>query len=155
MWMYAVMSKSTGCLYGEWEAESPDVAAARCLDYYGTRRDRPSREDMDIIPMSRTKPGPKPGPPGSQRTARLVVRVTPAELSAYQAAAGRAGVSMGEWVRARLAAGDWSANRSHDWSEVNGRRCARCHVRRTDEGASAFCTQQGAWTAAAEKEREG
>lgn len=50
-----------------------------------------------------TRPGPKPGPPGSQRTARLVVRVTPAELSAYQAAAGRAGVSMGEWVRAELA----------------------------------------------------
>ena len=50
-----------------------------------------------------TRPGPKPGPPGSQRTARLVVRVTPAELSAYQAAAGRAGVSMGEWVRGRLA----------------------------------------------------
>ena len=49
-----------------------------------------------------TRPGPKPGPPGSQRTARLVVRVTPAELSAYQAAAGRAGVSMGEWVRGRL-----------------------------------------------------
>lgn len=50
-----------------------------------------------------TRPGPKPGPPGSQRTARLVVRVTPAELSAYQAAAGRAGVSMGAWVRAALA----------------------------------------------------
>ena len=50
-----------------------------------------------------TRPGPKPGPPGSQRTARLVVRVTPAELSAYQAAAGRAGVSMGEWVRTELA----------------------------------------------------
>ena len=50
-----------------------------------------------------TRPGPKPGPPGSQRTARLVVRVTPAELSAYQAAAGRAGVSVGEWVRAKLA----------------------------------------------------
>ena len=50
-----------------------------------------------------TRPGPKPGPPGSQRTARLVVRVTPAELSAYQAAAGRAGVSMGEWVRESLA----------------------------------------------------
>lgn len=49
------------------------------------------------------KPGPKPGLPGSQRTARLVVRVTPSELSAYQAAAGRAGVSMGEWVRAELA----------------------------------------------------
>lgn len=48
-----------------------------------------------------TRPGPKPGP-GSQRTARLVVRVTPAELSAYQAAAGRAGVSMGEWVRRAL-----------------------------------------------------
>jgi len=48
-----------------------------------------------------TRPGPKPGPQGA-RTARLVVRVTPAELSAYQAAAGRAGVSMGEWVR-RLA----------------------------------------------------
>ncbi len=60
-----------------------------------------------------------------------------------------------ERVGARLAAGDWSANRSHDWSEVNGRRCARCHVRRTDEGASAFCTQQGAWTAAAEKEHGG
>ena len=51
-----------------------------------------------------TRPGPKPGPPGSQRTARLVVRVTPAELSAYQAAAGRAGVSMGAWVRGRLSA---------------------------------------------------
>ena len=50
-----------------------------------------------------TRPGPKPGPPGSQRTARLVVRVTPAELSAYQAAAGRAGVSVGEWVRGALA----------------------------------------------------
>ena len=50
-----------------------------------------------------TRPGPKPGPPGSQRTARLVVRVTPLELSAYQAAAGRAGVSMGEWVRGNLA----------------------------------------------------
>ena len=50
-----------------------------------------------------TRPGPKPGPPGSQRTARLVVRVTPAELSAYQAAAGRAGVSMGAWVREALA----------------------------------------------------
>ena len=50
-----------------------------------------------------TRPGPKPGPPGSQRTTRLVVRVTPAELSAYQAAAGRAGVSMGEWVRTELA----------------------------------------------------
>ena len=49
-----------------------------------------------------TRPGPKPGPPGSQRTARLVVRVTPLELSAYQAAAGRAGVSMGEWVRTAL-----------------------------------------------------
>lgn len=102
-----------------------------------------------------TRPGPKPGPPGSQRTARLVVRVTPADVEAYKAAAGRAGVSMGEWVRQRLDAGDWGANRSHDWSEVNGRRCARCHVRRTDVGASAFCTQQGAWTAAAEKEHGG
>ena len=51
-----------------------------------------------------TRPGPKPGPPGSQRTARLVVRVTPAELEGYQAAAGRAGVSMGEWVRETLEA---------------------------------------------------
>ena len=50
-----------------------------------------------------TRPGPKPGPPGSQRTARLVVRVTPADLEGYQAAAGRAGVSMGEWVRTELA----------------------------------------------------
>lgn len=50
-----------------------------------------------------TRPGPKPGPPGSQRTARLVVRVTPADVEAYKAAAGRAGVSMGEWVRAELA----------------------------------------------------
>ena len=49
-----------------------------------------------------TRPGPKPGPPGSQRTARLVVRVTPADVEAYKAAAGRAGVSMGEWVRQRL-----------------------------------------------------
>ena len=50
-----------------------------------------------------TRPGPKPGPSGSQRSARLVVRVTSAELSAYQAAAGRAGVSMGALVRGRLA----------------------------------------------------
>ena len=49
-----------------------------------------------------TRPDPKPGPPGSQRTARLVVRVTPADLESYQAAAGRAGVSMGEWVRTEL-----------------------------------------------------
>ena len=49
-----------------------------------------------------TRPGPKPGPPGSQRTARLVVRVTPADVEAYKAAAGRAGVSMGEWVRTTL-----------------------------------------------------
>ena len=48
-----------------------------------------------------TRPGRPTGPQGA-RTARLVVRVTPAELSDYQAAAGRAGVSMGEWVR-RLA----------------------------------------------------
>ena len=50
-----------------------------------------------------TRPGPKPGSPGSQRTARLVVRVTPADVEAYKAAAGRAGVSMGEWVREALA----------------------------------------------------
>lgn len=50
-----------------------------------------------------TRPGPKPGPPGSQRTARLVVRVTPADVAAYRAAARRAGVSVGEWVRAELA----------------------------------------------------
>ena len=61
-----------------------------------------------------TRPGPKPGPPGSQRTARLVVRVTPAELSAYQAAAGRAGVSMGEWVREALQ----EAMTVIDWHEV-------------------------------------
>ncbi len=54
-----------------------------------------------------TRPGPKPAPPGSQRTARLVVRVTPLELSAYQAAAGRAGVSMGEWVRGRALGDRW------------------------------------------------
>ena len=57
--------------------------------------------------MTARKTGPKPGPPGSQRTARLVVRVTPAELSAYQAAAGRAGVSVGEWVRGRLLGDRW------------------------------------------------
>lgn len=50
-----------------------------------------------------TRPGRPPGPPGSQRTARLVVRVTPADVAAYQAAARRAGVSVGEWVRERLA----------------------------------------------------
>ncbi len=50
-----------------------------------------------------TRPGPKPGPPGSQRTARLVVRVTAADVEAYKAAAGRAGVSVGEWVRTELA----------------------------------------------------
>jgi len=52
-------------------------------------------------------PGRPPGPPGSQRTARLVVRVTPADVAAYQAAAGRAGVSMGEWVRGRLVGDGW------------------------------------------------
>ena len=51
-----------------------------------------------------TRPGPKPGPPGSQRTARLVVRVTPTKLSAYQAAADRAGVPLSEWVREVLTA---------------------------------------------------
>lgn len=49
-----------------------------------------------------TRPGRKPGPQGA-RTARLVVRVTPADLEAYQAAARSAGVSMGEWVRESLA----------------------------------------------------
>ena len=48
-------------------------------------------------------PGRPPGPPGSQRTARLVVRVSEAEREAYQAAARRAGVSVGEWVREALA----------------------------------------------------
>lgn len=56
--------------------------------------------------MTRRKPRPgpgrPPGPPGSQRTARLVVRVSDAEREAYQAAARRAGVSVGEWVRAEL-----------------------------------------------------
>lgn len=47
--------------------------------------------------------GRPPGPPGSQRTARLVVRVSEAERQAYQAAAKRAGVSVGEWVRTELA----------------------------------------------------
>jgi len=32
-----------------------------------------------------------------------VVRVTPADVEAYKAAAVRAGVSMGEWVREALA----------------------------------------------------
>ena len=50
-----------------------------------------------------TRPGRKAGPQGA-RTARLVVRVTPADVEAYKAAAGRAGVSMGEWVRGRLSA---------------------------------------------------
>ena len=57
-----------------------------------------------------TRPGPKPGPPGSQRTARLVVRVTPADLEGYQAAAGRAGVSMGAWVRRMC--GEWESERA-------------------------------------------
>jgi hypothetical protein len=80
-----------------------------------------------------TRPGPKPGPPGSQRTARLVVRVTPAELSAYQAAAGRAGVSMGAWVRGRLA---------HDPDDIRARN-AMAMLRRASK------------TAAAEKEHGG
>lgn len=64
--------------------------------------------------MTRRKPRPgpgrPPGPTGSQRTARLVVRVTPAEAQAYRAAARRAGVSMGEWVRLELAdaVGAWA-----------------------------------------------
>lgn len=79
-----------------------------------------------------TRPGPKPGPPGSQRTARLVVRVTPAELSAYQAAAGRAGVSMGEWVRGRLA---------HDPDDIRARN-AMAMLRR----ASKYVREDGAET---------
>ena len=53
-----------------------------------------------------TRPGRPTGPQGA-RTARLVVRVTPADLAAYQAAAGRAGVSVGEWVRGRLLGDRW------------------------------------------------
>lgn len=49
-----------------------------------------------------TRPGRPTGPQGA-RTARLVVRVTPADVAAYQAAARRAGVSVGEWVRTELA----------------------------------------------------
>ena len=79
-----------------------------------------------------TRPGPKPGPPGSQRTARLVVRVTPLELSAYQAAAGRAGVSMGEWVRGRLA---------HDPDDIRARN-AMAMLRR----ASKYVREDGAET---------
>lgn len=52
--------------------------------------------------LTPARPGRKPGPQGA-RTARLVVRVTPADLEAYQAAARSAGVSMGEWVRESLA----------------------------------------------------
>ena len=91
-----------------------------------------------------TRPGPKPGPPGSQRTARLVVRVTPAELSAYQAAAGRAGVSMGEWVRTELVGA----------LDVD---CAAC--RGSGEGGGGapcrVCLGRGFMTAAAEKEHGG
>ena len=68
--------------------------------------------------MTRRKPRPgpgrPPGPPGSQRTARLVVRVTPAEAQAYRAAARRAGVSVGELVRLRMAGGEAEYNRGHD-----------------------------------------
>ena len=53
-----------------------------------------------------TRPGRPTGPQGA-RTARLVVRVTPADLEGYQAAAGRAGVSMGEWVRGRALGDRW------------------------------------------------
>lgn len=49
-----------------------------------------------------TRPGPKTGPHGA-RTALLRVRVSEGEREAYQAAARRAGVSVGEWVRAKLA----------------------------------------------------
>lgn len=48
----------------------------------------------------------RPTGPDGPRTARLHVRCTPDDLAAYQAAAGRAGVSVGEWVRKRLSAGD-------------------------------------------------
>jgi len=48
------------------------------------------------------RPGRPTGPDGP-RTARLHVRCTPDDLAAYQAAAGRAGVSVGEWVRTELA----------------------------------------------------
>lgn len=63
--------------------------------------------------MTRAKPGRPPGPQGA-RTARLVVRVTPAEQAAYQAAAVRAGVSMGEWVRGRLGAAPQPLDRVQD-----------------------------------------
>ena len=80
-----------------------------------------------------TRPGPKPGPPGSQRTARLVVRVTPAELSAYQAAAGRAGVSMGEWVRRLAKQPPQPLDRVQEPADEGGRVEQRDHAQRGED----------------------
>lgn len=55
------------------------------------------------MPDPKRSPAPgRPTGPDGPRTARLHVRCTPDDLAAYQAAAGRAGVSLGEWVRGRL-----------------------------------------------------
>lgn len=51
----------------------------------------------------RQKPGPRPGTVGAGRTARLHMRVSPAEHAAYTAAAERQGLSVAEWARAELA----------------------------------------------------
>lgn len=52
----------------------------------------------------RQKPGPKPGTTGAGRTARLHLRVTPAEHAAYTAYASRWGLSVAEWARDVLTA---------------------------------------------------
>ena len=82
-----------------------------------------------------TRPGPKPGPPGSQRTARLVVRVTPADVEAYKAAAGRAGVSMGEWVR-RVMAHDLDCEEEYARGHRDGMRLV-AELRLKGEAAAA------------------
>lgn len=54
------------------------------------------------VTPSRQKPGPRPGTTGAGRTARLILRVAPADKAAYTAAAERQGVSVAEWARVAL-----------------------------------------------------
>jgi len=54
---------------------------------------------------AKPKLGRPPLPPSKARRTLLVVRLTPDERDAYAAAARRAGLPLGVWVRARCDAG--------------------------------------------------
>lgn len=104
-----------------------------------------------------TRPGPKTGPHGA-RTALLRVRVSEGEREAYQAAARRAGVSVGEWVRRALVPA------AHACCGGSGMlSCESCNGsgEAGSWGGTCYeCKGQGALPcseclAAAEKEREG